>query len=71
MFKAEEPEYEKELDMIHLITSVSGNTVTIFVTTSYQELIELGISHSQFLDQAISQEISMNAEVYYGFNFDI
>ena len=70
LLKSEEPDFEKELGTIHLNTIVTGNKVSLFVTTSNQGWIDLGILASEFFDRILGVNIDLKADVKVGFNFD-
>ena len=70
LLKSEEPDYEKDFGTIHLITSLNANKVSLFVTTSNEAWMELGLLASEFLDKILGVQINLTADVRVNFSFD-
>jgi hypothetical protein len=55
---------------VHLITNVNGNKVSVFVTTSNQSWMDLGILLSEYLDRLLGVDIDLSFDAKNGFSFD-
>jgi hypothetical protein len=55
---------------VHLISNVNGNKVSVFVTTSNQGWMDLGILLSEYLDRLIGVNIDLTFDAKSGFSFD-
>lgn len=69
--KSNDPESAEILDYIHIITNVADAKLNIFVTTSNEALIELGLLTADFVDQVLGNKLEAKVEFKHEFCIDI
>ena len=71
LIKGESPEEADLIDSFHLMTNVNGKKLNIFITSSNDLLVELGVLYSEFLDRVLGAPFDAYASIKYNFNVDI
>lgn len=71
LLKGECPEYIDLIDSIHFMTNVSGNKLSLFITTSNDLLIQIGELCSEYLDRILGTPFDLYYYTKHEFNFDV